>query len=451
MTFERVSRLASIPAFCLAAVLFLVSATPSVAIQLLRDPDIEYGLKELAFPVLRAAGLSPNRVKVLVVNDSSLNAFVVDHNTIFLNYGLIVKVKRADVIQAVIAHEAAHIANGHLARRIGNLENARNLSSLGIALALLAAAAGGGDAAAGIAAGTQSSAIRGFLSHTRAEEAAADRSAASYMRLSDISPQGLVDLHRTFAGQELLSVGRQDPYMQSHPLTRDRIRAAENYVASYTSQAKPNANANAEYWFNRVKGKITAFTRSPKWTQSSVKHEKSRDVALMRQAIAYHRLNNYSQALSSVNAALEIRPEDPYYYELKGQILVENRKWDASVRAYETAVELAPREPLVLAGLGRALLHAGKPKEALAQLQKARARDYRDIRMLRDLAMAYSKTGNNGMASVVTAERYALQGRMADAGIHAKRAIGTLPTGSTGWQRAQDVLIASERAERRKR
>ena len=449
MTFDRVSRLASIPAFCLAAILFFVSATPSVAIQLLRDPDIEHGLKELAFPVLRAAGLSPNRVKVLVVNDSSLNAFVIDHNTIFLNYGLIVKVKRADVIQAVIAHEAAHIANGHLARRIGNLENARNLSSLGIALALLAAAAGGGDAAAGIAAGTQSSAIRGFLSHTRAEEAAADRSAASYMRLSDISPQGLVDLHRTFAGQELLSVGRQDPYMQSHPLTRDRIRAAENYVASYKSRAQPNLNA--QYWFKRVKGKITAFTRSAKWTQSSVKHETHRDIALMRQAIAYHRLSNFPKAMSAINAALEIRPEDPYYHELKGQILVENRKWGASVSAYETAVELAPREPLILAGLGRALLHAGQPKQALEQLQKARARDYRDIRMLRDLAMAYSKTGNNGMASVVTAERYALQGRMADAGIHAKRAIGVLPTGSTGWQRAQDVLIASERAERRKR
>jgi predicted Zn-dependent protease len=449
MTFDRVSRLASIPAFCLATVLFLVSATPSVAIQLLRDPDIEYGLKELAFPILRAAGLSPNRVKVLVVNDSSLNAFVVDHSTIFLNYGLIVKVKRADVIQAVIAHEAAHIANGHLARRIGNLENARSLSSLGIALALLAAAAGGGEAAAGIAAGTQSSAIRGFLSHTRAEEAAADRSAASYLRLSEIPAQGLVDLHRTFAGQELLSVGRQDPYMQSHPLTRDRIRAAENFVSSFKSPAKPNANA--EYWFNRVKGKITAFTRSPKWTQSSVKQEKIQDVALMRQAIAYHRLHNFPKAIASVNAALEIRPDDPYYYDLKGQILVENRKWEASVRAYETAVKLAPREPLVLAGLGRALLNAGKPKQALEQLQRARARDYRDIRMLRDLALAYSKTGNNGMASVVTAERYALQGRLVDAGIHAKRAIGALPTGSTGWQRAQDVLIASERAERRKR
>ena len=197
MAFERVSRLTSIPriwrarvasqitAMVLGLALFLSTSAPAAAIGLLRDPDIENGLRELAFPILRAAGLSPNRVKILLVNDSGFNAFVVDHRTIFLNYGLILKVPRADVLQAVIAHEAAHIANGHIQRRISNLEGARTASTLGLALALIAAAAGGGEAAGGIAAGTQSSAIRSFLAHTRAEESSADRSAASYLLQSN--------------------------------------------------------------------------------------------------------------------------------------------------------------------------------------------------------------------------------------------------------------------------
>lgn len=449
MAFERVKRLASIPALGLVMVLYLISSTASNALTLLRDPDIEYGLQELAFPILRAAGLNPRRVQVLVVNDSSLNAFVISHKAIFIHYGLINKVERADILQAVIAHEAAHIANGHIQRRLGNLQGAQTLATLGTALALIAAAAGAGEAAGGIAIGTQSSALRHFLAHTRAEEASADRSAASYLTRSGISPKGLVDLHRTFRGQELISVSRQDPYNQSHPLTRDRIRAAESYLFSYGDQSQ--ANPNADYWFNRIKGKITAFTRSPKWTLRRAASEPYRDVRMMREAVAHHRNRNLSKARAAIDAAIAERPDDPYYYELKGQILIENLRVQAAIEAYRHAAELLPNNALILAGYGRALLADGQNKDALAALERARTRDYRDLRMLRDLATAYAKTGNNGMASVVTAERYALQGRPADALIHAKRAIGQLPTGSTGWQRAEDVLIASERAQKRKR
>ncbi|WP_240336657.1 M48 family metalloprotease [Tropicibacter sp. Alg240-R139] len=461
MAFERVSRLTSIPriwrrwglrqmsAMVLSLAVYLASAVPATAIGLLRDPDIENGLRELAFPILRAAGLSPNRVKILLVNDGGFNAFVVDHNTIFLNYGLILKVPRADVLQAVIAHEAAHIANGHIQRRISNLEGARTVSNLGIALALIAAAAGGGEAAAGIAAGTQSSAFRSFLAHTRAEESSADRSAANYLRLSGISVQGLVDLHRAFAGQDLLTPSNQDPYMRSHPLSKDRIRAAQSYFEAHGDHSQ--TNPNADYWFARIRGKISAFTRAPKWTLLRADEEAHADVRLMRQAVAHHRNHNLSKARSAIDAAIALRPDDPFYYELKGQILLESRRINAAVNSYGKAVELAPRDPLILAGHGRALLAAKQPKAALEVLERARAREARDARMLRDLGVAYASTGQNGMASLVTAERYALQGRTEDAELHARRAVGQLPVGSTGWQRAQDVLLASERANKRKR
>ena len=144
------------------------------------------------FPVLRAAGLNTKRVRILVVNDVTFNAFVIDNNTIYLNYGLILTVDGPEMLQAVIAHEAAHIANGHLARRSENLRATQRNAQLGTALALIVAAAGGGEAAVGIAAGTSGSALRGFLGHTRAEEASADRSSASYLRWAGISPDGMV-------------------------------------------------------------------------------------------------------------------------------------------------------------------------------------------------------------------------------------------------------------------
>ncbi len=449
MAFERLSRVASIPALLLVAVTWFTSVVPATAQSLIRDPDIEYGLRELAFPVLRAAGLNTNRVRIFVVNNSTFNAFVIDYNAIYLNYGLILTVESPEMLQAVIAHEAAHIANGHLARRVENLRAANRNAGYGTALALIAALAGGGEAAAGIAAGTQSAALRSFLGHTRAEESSADRSAASYLRWAGISPSGMVALHRKFAGQELLSTINQDPYMRSHPTSRERLRAAEAFMAEYGDWSK--SDPNADYWFARVKGKLSAFLRSPTWTMRRSKEESAKDVRLMREAAAYHQNHDLANARAAIDGALAIRPNDPFYYELKGQILLENRQVKDAITAYGNAVEMAPNDALILAGYGRALLAQGQTKNALQALEKARQRDYRNVRLLQDLGVAYAKTGNNGMASVVTAERYALQGRLADAGIHAKRAVRLLPEGSPGWQRAQDVLIASERADKSKR
>lgn len=451
MAFDRFPRLASIPALmfgALAAAAVTTSAPrPADALTLLRDADIEHGLTELAFPILRAAGLNGSRLRVLVVDDSSFNAFVVDHNTIFLHSGLIEKVDSARMLQAVIAHEAAHIANGHISRRIGNLHSARSAAGLGAALAVIAAAAGGGKAAGGIAIGTQSAAYRSFLSHTRAEEASADRSAASYLSWSGIDPRGLLELHHAFAGQELLSVANQDPYMLSHPLTRDRIRAAEDFVAAQGAAIPPDANH--EYWFARVRGKLSAFSRAPSWTLRRAPEEAHRDIRLMREAVAYHRRADRATALARIDAALALRPDDPYYYDLKGQILMENRRWTAATATYQRAVDLAPRDALILGGLGRAQLAAGRLKDGLATLEQARARDFRDARVLRDLSLAYARDGQTGMAALVTAERYALAGRLDDAGIHARRAVIDLPRGSPPWQRAQDVLSASEKHRKR--
>lgn len=438
------------PVLMLTLVIYLITAVlPARAATLLRDADIEHALTELARPILRAAGLSPTRVKILVVDDSSLNAFVVDNQTIFLHSGLILKVNAAATLQAVIAHEAAHIANGHLTRRMANLRSARTAAGLGLALAVIAAAAGSPEAAGGLAAGTSSSAFRNFLKHTRAEESAADRSAASFMRSAGVDPKGLVDLHRTFRGQEVLSESRQDPYTRSHPLTSDRIRAAEAYVAANGGNIPPNQQA--EYWFARARGKLSAFTRSPKWTKQRMREEKFADVKAMREAVAFHRQRNLKRSSSAINKAISMRPQDAFYYDLKGQILLENRQFQGALAAYKKAVSLAPYNALIQGGYGRTLVAAGQPKAALNALETARSRDFRDSRVLRDMALAYAQTGQNGMAAMVTAERYALQGRMEDAARQAKRAVAILPRGSAAWQRAQDVLIAAERVLKRRK
>lgn len=435
--------------WALILLLTAIMALPARAVTLLRDADIEYALTQVASPLLRAAGLNPARVKILVVDDPNLNAFVVSNDAIFLHSGLISRMKRADMLQSVIAHEAAHIANGHITRRAANLGAARNAATLGMALAALAAAAGAGEAAPGIAIGTRSAAERRFLSHTRAEEASADQSALRYMKAAGVSPMGMLDVMRIFSGQEALSTNRQDLYVRSHPLSRDRMRVVEGFVAA-EGQAG-GRDANAEYWFQRAKGKLTAFKRAPRWTLTRAGDSGYGDIAQMRRAIAHYRNSNGQKALKAIDTAIAARPNDPFLHDLRGEILMRTRNFNAAVNAYGRAVKLAPRNGLILSGYGRALLATGRVEPARQALEKARAADFRDGIMLRDLAKAYAKLGQRGMASLVTAERYALRGNLSDAGLHAKRASDLLPEGSGPWQRAQDVLIASQRVAKKRR
>ena len=196
---------------------------------------------------------------------------------------------------------------------------------------------------------------------------------------------------------------------------------------------------------------MTAFTRRSSWTLNRVGDSGYRDVALMREAAAHHRNSNTRKALAAIDKAIALRPKDPFYYDLKAQILMETRNFAAAANQSARAVQLRPRDGLLQASYGRALLASGNVSAALKALERARTIDYRDGSMLRDLSVAYAKTGQRGMASLITAERYALGGRLDDAGIHAKRATGLLSEGSGPWQRAHDVLLASERAEKRKR
>ncbi len=436
--------------FLAVLAVMLSHALPAQAVTLLRDADIEHALGRLAQPVLNAAGLPAGSVKVMVIRDSSLNAFVVDHRHIFIHSGLLLKMKTADELQSVLAHEAAHIANGHISRRFSNMRMANTISGLGIALAAAAAASGAdGSAVSALGLGVSSSANRVFMSHTRAEESAADNSAIRYMISAGADPKAMIDLLNIFSGQELLNQSRQDPYARTHPLTRDRLRAVQAQVTA--AKAKPGRNKDADYWFARAQGKLSAFLRAPSWTLRRAGSSASKDIALVRQAVAYHRKPDSAKALAAIGKLIALRPKDPFVHELNGQILLESRRAEASVAAYGRAAALAPGNALILGGQGRALLAAGQPKRALQALEKARARDFTDARVLRDMATAYAKTGKTGMASVVTAERYALAGRFKDAQIHAKRAADLLPRGSAPWLRAQDVLSAAEaQASKRK-
>ncbi len=438
------------PRAFLAALLLVITTLASPAATIIRDAEIEQALKQLARPVLNAAGVGSNRIRILVIRDNTLNAFVTDSRHIFITSSLIRRLKSPEALQAVLAHEVAHITGGHLTRRASNARAASRLTAISIALGAIATASGAGEAGIGLAAGGASSAQRLFFAHTRAEEASADQSALRYLSRAGISPSAMLDVLELFRGQEALRPGRQDPYARTHPLTRDRLRAVKGYAAGLKNNAKEPPAATT-YWYARMRAKLDGFLGNPRAILRGSAAKGKGEMATLRRAVAYHRQPNPNKALSELNRLLQMRPRDPFYHELKGQVLLESGNPGAAVASYQTAAGLLRNEGLILAGLGRALLAQNTRQsnaQALKTLIRSRSLDPGDPNLLRDLAVAHAKNGQPGLASAATAERYAVIGRFKDAQLHAKRAIGQLPRGSAGWLRAEDVLQYAKRAER---
>jgi predicted Zn-dependent protease len=433
----------------IALALSLIS--PSAQAQgLLRDAEIERSLRLIAQPILNSAGLSGGSVQILVVNDRSMNAFVAGGRNIFINYGLIIRMKSVEELQAVLAHEIGHITGGHLAQRIAGAAQARTAAGLGVLLgAAVGVATGEAGAGAGVIAGTSSAAKASFLTHTRAQEASADQSSLRYLQSAGIDPNAALKVFKLFEGQDLLTAKRRDPYAQTHPLTAQRMSVVRAFAKSYKPRPSKQA-AKAEYWYARMRAKFIGFTGNPKSVLRKIGKKDNSETAIYTRAIAYHHKPDRKNAQREIAKLLKNWPNDPYYNELHGQFLLENGNAAGAVKAYRRASQLAPREFQILAGLGRAQNAVGDHKSALRTLKSAYSKDPRDSRMLRELAVAYAKNKQGGWASLVTAERYALQGNFKLASTHAKRAQGLLPSGSTGWLKAQDILIQAKKLTRKK-
>ena len=420
------------------AIFCALNASAAQSISLLRDPDIEHGLQQLADPILRAASLNSESVKVWIINDMSLNAFVIDHKHIFLHAGLVLQLKSAAQLQSVIAHEAAHISNGHISRRLANARRAKMATSFGVLVGAAAVAAGHTDAGLGLALGATGSVNRVLLAHNRIEESAADQSAVRFMELAKVDPTAMAEVFKLFIGQSTLSEDYQDPYTRSHPLNQDRIRTIHAYAANATPH---RPDAKQAYWFSRIQGKLSGFLRAPQWTIRRATG--SSDVNRMRRAIAEHRSGRSSTAQQTIAQLVTDHPNDAFYRELQGQILLESLEFSAATKAYASAAKLAPSNALILGGYGRSLLAQNTKSsnaQALKILQKARNLESRDARILRDIGTAYARNGQQGRAFLAIAERYALQGDMQNAAIQAKRAEDLLPRGSAARQKAQDIL-----------
>lgn len=414
----------------------------------LRDTETELLFKQMSRPLIVAAGLDPNSVSVTLLNDPEINAFVSQGQTVYVQSGLLEATDNVNQLQGVVAHELGHVLAGDSIRSSQGVKQATGISILSLVLGAAAMAAGAGDAGMGIMMAGQRAAEGEFLAFTRSQEATADASGAIFLSKAGISGKGMLDFFKKLQNEEYrYGIYSKDSFDRDHPLSSERIQALEQKLKSDPAWGKPNDPA-LEARFQRVKAKLLGYI-DPK--QAVIKYPESDQSipAHYARAYAYH-LGGYPQkAVYEADALLAKDPHDPFFLELKGQILLEGGKPVEAIPVLREATQRSGNAPLIAAMLGHALVATDDAKnftEAKQILKVAVNKDNEDPFAWYQLGIIYEHEGDEPRAALATAERMNLQGDAKMAYASAQLAMKGIPPNTPDYLRAQDIEMVS-RAE----
>ncbi len=437
----------SLPARLLALFLALfLSLQPAYAQSILRDAETEALFADMSVDIIRAAGLEPRHVQIVLINDKEINAFVAGGQIVYIHSGLITAAKNVGEVQGVIAHELGHVAGGHVIRINEGAKEATSISILSLLLGAAAIAAGAGDAGAGIMAAGQQAALGKFLAFSRTQEASADAAGASYLSKAGISGRGLISFFKTLQNVEFrYAIPQEDSYGRTHPLTGERIATLQGVVERDPAWNAP-LNPALEARFQRVKAKLMGFVSDPPQTLRTYPIADNTVPARYARAYAWHRSAYPDKALEEVDSLLRAAPKDPYFLELKGQILLESGRPQDALPVLREANQISLSQPLIAALFGHALIatedEANLP-EATRVLKASVSKDNDNPFAWYQLGVVYEREGDVARARLATAERYSLEGRPNLALPNAEAAMVGIPKGSPDWIRAQDIAMAA--------
>lgn len=442
-----------------AALLLIFLAFPAQAedeesMSFIRDAEIEDYLRTLGSPIFRAAEIDPKSVSLLIIQDSAINAFVAGGMNIFFYTGLLQNAETPEQLQGVLAHETGHIAGGHLIRGREAMRNASAQAIIGMLAGIaIGAASGNGQVAVGTIGAAQSIAERSFMGFSRAQEASADAAAMRFLDKSEVSSQGLLEFMKKLAGQELLPAESQAQYVRTHPLSHDRVQALDHHINTTPTLAGKTLEASFKTKHERMKAKLLGFLQ-PEAALLRYTDKDPRLTARYARAIALYRSSQLPRALGVMDTLLKEEPQNPYFIELKAQMLFENGQIAEAVKLYKSSVDLSPDSSLLRIAYAHAILESkdlAQTDLAINQLIEANRLEERNPETWRFLAAAWSRKGETskdiqyqGLVSYALAEESLAQGNEKEALRFADRALKTLPKGSPYWLRTQDIKLSAD-------
>ncbi|MFZ4066683.1 MAG: M48 family metalloprotease [Phenylobacterium sp.] len=426
------------------------SLVPSLALaqsepmSLIRDTEIEETLRLDSEPLFKAAGVESGSIRILLLGSKDLNAFA-GPGVMAVFTGLILETETPNELQGVIAHEVAHLAGGHSARSEEMSQAGLKPFLLTMGLGVLAALAGNVEAGAILAANASFFGALGAMGYSREQESRADQAGATYLESAGLSGKGLVTFFDNFRYQEVFSEARRFAYFRTHPLSSDRIEALRARVGKLshleTVDTPESLSRHAI-----MKAKLQGFI-NPNLAVVKCGEPKADYPTRYACAIAQYQLKEPDRALKLIEALLKEQPDNPYLWELKGQILFEFGRTAEAEAPQRRSVALKPDAPLLRVNLGQTLIALPEPAkidEGIHELKRALDQDEENSVAWRLLAQAYDSRSRDGLARYATAEYNYIEGDRRQALIFALRARDLLERNTPEWRRANDIVLATE-------
>jgi predicted Zn-dependent protease len=445
-------------ALATAAALAAAPVSPAPAQQekgppVIRDTEAEQLLRDYTRPILRVAGLERQNIQVVIINESVFNAFVADGRRIFVNYGAILQSETPNQIIGVLAHETGHLAGGHLAKLREQLAQAQTQMIIAMLLgagALVAGARGGNsnsglaNAGAAVIAGPQEMIRRTLISYQRQQEENADRAGVKFLTATDQSAKGMYETFKRFTNESLFAARGADPYLQSHPMPAERVAALEELARSSPYWDKKD-DAALQLRHDMVRAKISAFMERQDTVYRRYPMSNDSLPARYAHAITTYLHGDLRSALAQIDGLIQLQPNNPYFYELRGQALLEGGRPAEAVAPLRKAVQLSNNAPLIEMLLGQALVgtdNKAYTEEAITILRAAVARETEAPLGYMQLAMAYGRKGDLAQADLASAQAAFLRGDNKTARDLASRAKTRFAVGTPGWVKADDIVTA---------
>lgn len=424
----------------ISTIILIAISSFTQAATMVRDSEMENIITEAVAPIVRESGVT-GKVTLFFIQDPAINAFTPGGNDIYLYTGLISKFHDVDMVKGVVAHELGHIAGHHVSRMTSDIENQQKAALGGVAIGLAAAIASGNPGAllAGAVGGTDY-ATTNLLRYSRTFEASADQAAFHTLEKSGNSVVGMKEMFNYFIKEQRGS--NLDPYSLTHPLSSERIASLYDFLARSHYKASTSSKS-LEARYQRMSYKILAFTSTPEEALLEASKVKNPSIANYMKAVVYMKQGRMNQALASINALLHDAPEDPYYIELKGQILFESGKAE-SLGYFEKASKLLPNDALMKMNVAVVALnvhqkHPDKLQAFIPYLKFVQNKEPKSVAPYYYLSLYYEAMGREALRQVYLALYYDKQGDPKGKML-AKSALKILPKDTPEWYWAQDIV-----------
>ncbi|MBI4767251.1 MAG: M48 family metalloprotease [Deltaproteobacteria bacterium] len=389
---------------------------------LIRDPLLLDYLNKLGREVLKQAGSLPYPFRFYLLKDPQLNAFSIPGGHIFLTTGIIEIMDSEGELAGLLGHEIAHVTRHHISSQI---EKQKKIGLATMATALLGILAGDPSIAGAAIVGSLATAQTLMLKYSRENEDDADNYGFKYMSGVGFDPKTMIDLLDKLRRWGSFGSEGVPAYMQTHPLSGDRMSHIEDLLHRYADQGPWKRSSSDE--FRRLQTIILAnygdLQRARIRFQSWSKDTPSQFWVFYGQGWLDLREGKFDSAITQFEKAASLKPQDLYLLRDLGQVFMKKGDYEKAIQKLSQASLLDPKDSTTAFLLGRAYQEKKENLLALENFQKALNLGSEEEDLHYYLGMTYGNLNNLGQAHYHFGKSFGKKGDREKALFHFKTAL----------------------------